>query len=91
MLPDAHLITRIAAIGDRSALAELAARHGLTLYALAYSATLDPDAADAAVAATFREVWCLAASFNAQAASAHRWLADLARRAIHDRGSARSF
>src|SRR2546430_9421036 len=35
--PDALLVERIAALGDKTALAELDARHGMTLYALAYS------------------------------------------------------
>jgi hypothetical protein len=37
MDPDALLVYRIAALSDRTALAELDVRHGLTLYALAYS------------------------------------------------------
>jgi hypothetical protein len=48
---DAALLHRIAALGDKDALLELDARHGMTLYAIAYAALLDPGAADAAVAA----------------------------------------
>src|SRR3989449_10697552 len=53
--PDALLVERIAALGDKTALAELDARHGMTLYALAYSLLFDPAEADAAVAIAFRE------------------------------------
>src|SRR5256712_11174802 len=53
--PDALLVERIAALGDKTALAELDARHGMTLYALAYSLLFDPAEADAAVAVAFRE------------------------------------
>src|SRR5256712_8554593 len=62
--PDALLVERIAALADKSALAELDARHGMTLYAIAYSLLFDPGAADAAVAAAFREVWRWGASFR---------------------------
>src|SRR2546426_3627622 len=55
--PDALLVERIAALGDKTALAELDARHGMTLYALAYSLLFDPAEADAAVAVAFREAW----------------------------------
>src|SRR2546428_129709 len=57
VLSDAVLVERIAALGDRTALAELDARHGMTLYALAYSLLFDPAEADAAVAVAFREAW----------------------------------
>jgi hypothetical protein len=83
--PDALLVYRIAALGDKHALADLHARHGMTLYAVAYSLAFDGEAADSAVAATFHEVWCSAASFNARAGSVVRWLADLTRRAVHAR------
>ncbi len=82
--PDALLIQRIAALADRTALAELDARHGMTLYAVAYCVTLDPNAADAAVNATFREVWRSAASFNAADNTVHEWLATLTRRAVRN-------
>src|SRR2546422_10787748 len=62
--PDALLVERIAALGDKTALAELDARHGMTLYALAYSLLFDPAEADAAVAVAFREAWRGAASFG---------------------------
>ena len=62
--PDALLVERIAALGDKTALAELDARHGMTLYALAYSLLFDPAEADAAVAVAFREAWRWASSFD---------------------------
>ncbi len=46
VLSDAVLVERIAALGDRAALAELDGRHGMTLYAIAYTMLLNPDAAD---------------------------------------------
>src|SRR2546429_644959 len=46
--PDALLVERIAALSDKTALAELDARHGVTLYAIAYSLLFDPAGADAA-------------------------------------------
>ena len=79
--PDALLVERIAALADKSALAELDARHGLSLYAIAYSLLFDPGAADAAVAAAFREVWRWAASFSTHHGSVRQWLSDLTRRA----------
>ena len=78
---DAQLVYRIAALSDRLALAELYQRHGLTLYALAYSIVLDGDAADSAVAHAFREIWHRAASFDDRLGSVARWLAHLTRRA----------
>src|SRR2546421_1587528 len=57
VLSDAVLVERIAALGDRAALAELDARYGMTLYAIAYTLLLNPDAADVTVAATLREAW----------------------------------
>ena len=80
--PDALLVYRIAALSDKSALRNLYTRHGMTLYAVAYSLAFDSEAADAAVAAAFREVWRSAASFDARAGSVVRWLADLTRRAV---------
>ncbi len=70
--------------GDRAALAELDARYGMTLYAIAYTLLLNPDAADVTVAATLREAWRRAASFNAREQTAARWLAGLARKAAQD-------
>jgi hypothetical protein len=78
--PDAGLVARIAASGDRVALAELAVRHGKTLYAVAYSVLFDPECADEAVRATFREVARSARLFDARRRSAQRWLVDLVRR-----------
>lgn len=83
--PDALLVYRVAALGDQSALADLHDRHGMTLYAVAYSLAFDSEAADSAVAAAFHEVWRSAASFNARASTVVRWLADLTRRAVHTR------
>jgi DNA-directed RNA polymerase specialized sigma24 family protein len=79
--PDALLVHRIAALSDKPALAELYQRHGLTLYALAYSIVLDGEAADTAVGLAFREVWRGAASFDERQNSVGRWLAELTRRA----------
>ena len=82
---DAVLLHRVAALSDKDALAELDARHGMTLYAIAYALLLDPGAADAVVAAALREVWRGAAAFDPRTGSAGRWLADLTRRAARDR------
>ena len=81
VLPDAVLVERIAALADRAALLELDARHGMTLYAIAYSVLFDPGAADSAVAAAFREVWRWASSFDRRRGSVRTWLGDLTRRA----------
>ena len=80
-LPDSALVERIAALGDKTALVELDERHGMTLYAIAYSMLFDPGAADLAVADVFREVWRWAASFDARAGTVREWLADLTRTA----------
>src|SRR5207249_7810272 len=85
VLSDAVLVERIAALGDRAALAELDARHGMTLYAIAYTLLLNPDAADVTVAATLRDAWRRAASFNAREQTVGRWLAALTRKAAQDR------
>lgn len=77
--PDALLVQRVAALADKAALAELDARHGMTLYALAYSLVFDAEAADLAVAGSFREVWRSAASFDPRGGTVQRWLADLTR------------
>src|SRR3989475_13241311 len=53
--PDALLVERIAALGDKTALAELDARRGMTLYALAYSLLIDPAEPDAAEAGVIPE------------------------------------
>ena len=84
VLSDAVLVERIAALGDRTALAELDARHGMTLYAIAYTLLLNPDAADVTVAATLREVWRRAGSFNAREQTVGRWLGALTRKAAQD-------
>src|SRR2546422_7781776 len=75
--PDALLVERIAALADKAALAELDARHGMTLYAIAYSLLFDPGAADAAVAAAFREVWRWAGWFRAPKGTVRPWLCHL--------------
>ena len=85
MDPDALLVYRIAALSDRTALAELDVRHGLTLYALAYSLMFNGEAADTAVAEAFRNVWRGAAAFNPSRGSVRQWLADLTRHAVQDR------
>ncbi|HEV8304549.1 MAG TPA: sigma factor [Gemmatimonadales bacterium] len=84
MLPDALLVERVAALGDKAALAELYGRHGMSLYAIAYTVAFDPEAADAAVAAAFREAWVSAGSFNARECNVRQWLADLTRRAVRE-------
>src|SRR3989442_2973238 len=84
VLSDAVLVERIAALGDRAALAELDARYGMTLYAIAYTLLLNPDATDVTVAATLREAWRRAASFNAREQTAGRGLAGVARKAAQD-------
>src|SRR5437899_11458450 len=84
LAPDAVLVERIAALGDRAALAELDTRHGMTLYAIAYTLLLNPDAADVAVAATLREAWRRAASFIPRAPTVGRWLAQLTPEAAQD-------
>ena len=84
VLSDALLVQRIAALSDKTALAELDGRHGMTLYAIAYSLLLDREAADEVVATAFREVWRSAASFDARGCTVRRWLADLTRRAAQE-------
>jgi DNA-directed RNA polymerase specialized sigma24 family protein len=78
--PDARLVARIAATGDREALAELGVRHSKTLYAVAYSVLLDPDAADGAVTAAFRELLRSARAFDARLRSVQAWLVEVVRR-----------
>jgi DNA-directed RNA polymerase specialized sigma24 family protein len=85
LLPDALLVQRMAALSDRGALLELDARHGMTLYALAYGLLFDGEAADVAVAAALREAWRSAASFEASGGSVAEWLAYLTRRAAQQR------
>jgi hypothetical protein len=77
--PDALLVERIAALSDRTALAELDARYGMTLYALAYGVVFDPRVAEAAVTAAFRDVWRSAASFDPRQGTVARWLAGFTR------------
>src|SRR5438067_525391 len=72
VLSDALLVQRIAALSDKPALAELDGRHGMTLYAIAYSLLLEREAADEVVATAFREVWRSAASFDERRAPATR-------------------
>jgi DNA-directed RNA polymerase specialized sigma24 family protein len=88
--PDALLVERIAALSDKTALAELDARHGMRLYAVAYARLFDPGAADAAVAAVFREVWRWAASFSGLERSVGGWLVELTRRAAAVTAEART-
>src|SRR2546430_9013774 len=74
VLPDSLLVQRMAALSDRTALAELDARHGMTLYALAYALLFDGEAADVAVAMALREAWRSAAAFDVRAGSVVQWL-----------------
>ena len=85
LLPDALLIERVAALGDKTALSELDRRHGMTLYAIAYTLLLDSEASDTAVAEALRELWRQAASFDPRAGTAAAWMAELTRRAVHER------
>src|SRR2546430_14933645 len=78
VLPDSLLVQRMAALSDRTALAELDARHGMTLYALAYALLFDGEAADVAVAMALREAWRSAAAFDARTGTVVQWLAALA-------------
>jgi DNA-directed RNA polymerase specialized sigma24 family protein len=82
LLPDASLVQRMAALSDRAALLELDARHGMTLYAIAYGLLFDGDAADMAVAAALREAWRSAASYDVRNGTVAEWLAYLTRRAV---------
>src|SRR2546425_3190730 len=79
--PDALLVERIAALSDKTALAELDARHGMTLYAIAYSLLFDPAEADAAVAVAFRDAGRRASSFDPCRKSVPQGLTHLTRRA----------
>src|SRR2546429_9027492 len=81
VIPDALLVQRMAALSDRTALLELDARHGMTLYALAYGLLFDGEAADVAVAAAVGGGGRSAAAVDARAGSVGRWLAVLTRRA----------
>src|SRR5256885_15725319 len=74
VLPDSLLVQRMAALSDRTALAELDARHGMTLYALAYALLFDGEAADVAVAMAVRGAWRSAAAFDVRAGSVVQWL-----------------
>ena len=82
LLPDALLVQRMAALSDRAALLELDARHGMTLYAIAYGLLFDGEAADVAVAAALREAWRSAASYDVRNGTVAEWLAYLTRRAV---------
>src|SRR2546425_6774450 len=84
VLSDLVLVERIAALGDRAALAKLDARYGMTLYAIAYTLLLNPDAADVTVAATLREAWRRAAAVNARGQTAGRGVGGVARQAAQD-------
>ena len=79
------LVERIAALGDKTALGELDRRHGMTLYAIAYTLLLDSEASDVAVAAALRALWRQAASFDPRMGTAAAWMAELTRRAARER------
>src|SRR2546430_10496882 len=74
VLPDSLLVQRMAALSDRTALAELDARHGMTLYALSYALLFDGEAADVAVAMALREAWRSAAAVDVRARRVGQWL-----------------
>ena len=80
--PDAHLVQRIAALGDRAALAGLDARYGITLYAIAYGLTFARSTLDMAVTAALREAWRSAASFVTGEDTVLRWLTAFTRSAV---------
>ena len=84
-VPDAALVRRMA-LRDTTALAELRARYGASLYALVYGILMDPERADRLVAEVFEQAW-QAADFLAQRHhGAHSWLRQAAReRAWKDR------
>ena len=82
LLPDSSLVQRMAALSDRAALLELDARHGMTLYAIAYGLLFDGEAADVAVASALREAWRSAASYDVRNGTVAEWLAYLTRRAV---------
>src|SRR2546426_4682754 len=84
VLSDAVLVERIAALGDRAALAELDTRHGMTLYAIAYTLLLNPDAADVAVAAPPRGAWRRAASVIARGQNVGRGVGPLTRKGAQE-------
>src|SRR5256886_14619508 len=65
--PDALLVQRMAALSDRTALLELDARHGMTLYALAYGLLFDGEAADVAGAGGVRGAGRRGAAFGERA------------------------
>ncbi len=77
-VPDRRLVERLAG-GDDAALAELARRYTLTLYALAYEILLDSDAADRAVARAFRELKRDAVAGVAGLIPVRWWLTELTR------------
>jgi DNA-directed RNA polymerase specialized sigma24 family protein len=79
------LIERIAALGDKAALSELDRRHGMTLYAIAYTLLLESETSDVAVAAALRALWRQAASFDPRLGNARAWLGELTRRAACER------
>jgi RNA polymerase sigma-70 factor, ECF subfamily len=70
---DTRLLARIAA-GDERALGSLYDAHGSTVYTLALAITSSPDAAEAAVADTFAEVWRSARSLVSREPSPMAWL-----------------
>ena len=71
--PDRELVARIAE-GDAEALHALEARHAMSLYAVAYGALQDPEAADEAVAAAFARVRRMAPALRWFHGTVFAWL-----------------
>lgn len=85
---DTRLLARVAA-GDERALGSLYDAHGSTVYALALAITCSPEAAEAAVADTFAEVWRNARTAVGSEASVMAWLVRQVRqRALATRAAA---
>ncbi len=78
LTPDSVLLERVAA-GEERARWELCARHGATLYALAYSILRNEAEAEEVVRQAFREVRYEAAQFDPSHFPVLRWLTELTR------------
>ena len=76
--PDQDLVARMA-IGETAALEELRARHGRTVYALAFGILMDTVGAEHAVSEAFLEAFRLAARFTPGELTVLAWLTSLTR------------
>lgn len=89
-VPDAALVRRMA-LRDPTALAELRARYGASLYALVYAILMDPERADRLVTEVFEQAWHAAELLAQRRLGAHSWLREAAReRARNDRTAPQS-